>query len=385
MTRILFTGGGTGGHIYPILAVAQELKKIAQKQNLEIELIYLGALGNFSNVFEENEIYYQKIISAKLRRYFDLRNIIDIPLFFVSLIQAFLKVFLIMPDVLFSKGGPGSLPVVLACWFFRVPIIVHESDAVPGLANQLSFKFAKRIGISFELAQEAILKRFSGKKREKILEKIALIGNPIRPSLFQEKISQDKAKEYFGFKKELPTIFVIGGSQGSVRINDLILDSLTELIYNYQIIHQTGKANFEEVKQQAKVILENLPHKERYKPKPYLEIEELKIAYSAADLIVARAGSGTIFEIAAFSKPAILIPLKGSANNHQLLNAYEFFKKTGAIVIEEENLSFHIFIDQLKNLFNNKEKLKTISEKSKEFFNPEAAKIIAEEILKLAF
>ena len=381
MIRILFTGGGTGGHICPIVAVAEELK-LKFIEGSEIDLRYLGSPGSFRGLLENNGIKVSKIISAKLRRYFDLRNFIEIPFLFpLSVIQAVWKVFWIMPDVLFSKGGPGSLPVVLACKFYRVPIIIHDSDTVPGLANKLAARFANRIAISFASAADIFIA-----KNPKLENKIALIGNPIRNSLISgEILDKETAKKIFGFNPKKPVILIICGSQGAEKINDFMIETAGELIKDWQIIHQTGIKNFKNVKQELDSILKNYPAEEKsnYKIVPYFD-KDLKDAYTAADLVISRASGGSIFEIAAFGKPAILIPLLPDVvGAHQIKNAYEYAKNGAAVIIEQENLKPDIFLFQLKKLFSTPEKLNQMSQAAKSFSKPEAARIIAEEIIKL--
>lgn len=391
MIRILFTGGGTGGHIYPIVAVAEELK-LKFIEGSEIDLRYLGSPESFRGLLENNGVKVSKIISAKLRRYFDLRNFIEIPFLFpLSVIQAIWKVFWIMPDVLFSKGGPGSLPVVLACKFYRVPIIIHDSDTVPGLANKLAARFANRIAVSFASAGVLL-----SAKNPKLENKIALIGNPIRNSLFSgEILDKETAKKIFGFNPKKPVILIICGSQGAEKINDFIIETAGELIKNWQILHQTGIKNFKNVKQELDSIFppeagsplakKNYSEKLKanYKTFPYFE-KDLKDAYAAADLVISRASGGSIFEIAAFAKPSLLIPLPSEVvGAHQIKNAYEYAKTGSAVIIEQENLKPDIFLFQLKKLFSEPEKLNQMSQAAKSFSKPEAARIIAEEIIKL--
>lgn len=386
--RILFTGGGTGGHIYPIIAVAEELKILISKRNIPLQMHYFGAPGKYKNLLEENGIYVSKIFSAKLRRYFDIGNFIDIPFFFLSIPQALWKIFWLMPDVLFSKGGPGSLPVVLACRFYNIPIIVHESDSVPGLANKLAFPFASRIGVSFSSAIDFIVQHQKNQKKAELLkEKIALIGNPIRPSLAISEITDKKtAKNVFGFNPELSLVLVLGGSQGSAKLNDFLLSIAGELVKNIQVLHQTGIENFNGVKSELDVILKRYGTEEkgRYKIIPYLE-NNLKDAYFAADIVISRAGSGSIFEISAFAKPSILIPLSENVVGiHQINNAYEYAKTGSAVVVEENNLKPNVFINQLMKILSNDELMTLMAKSAKEFSKPKAAETIAGEIIALA-
>jgi len=379
--RILFTGGGTGGHIYPIIAVAEELQKLSVEKKIEMDLRYFGSPEMFRSVLEQNGIGVSKIFSAKLRRYFDLRNFLDIPILLpLSVIQAFWKVFWFMPDVLFSKGGPGSLPVVLACRFYCVPILIHDSDTIIGLANRLAIYWAKRIAVSFDSTAKTLL------ENEKLSGKVALVGNPIRKSLISGDILDSAtAKKIFGFNPEKPVILVIGGSQGAVKINDLMLEIVGEIIRDFQILHQTGIKNFEDFKKELDIILRNYPEEQRsrYKTVPYFE-KDLKDAYTAADVVVSRASSGSIFEAAAFAKPSILIPLPEEVvGDHQTTNAYEYARTGAAVVIEQANLEPNIFLGQLKKIFSEPEKLNQMSQAAKNFAKPKAARVIAEEIIKL--
>jgi len=379
--RILFTGGGTGGHIYPIIAVAEELQKLSVEKKIEMDLRYFGSPEMFRSVLEQNGIGVSKIFSAKLRRYFDLRNFLDIPILLpLSVIQAFWKVFWFMPDVLFSKGGPGSLPVVLACRFYCVPIIIHDSDTIIGLANRLAIYWAKRIAVSFDSTAKTLL------ENEKLSGKVALVGNPIRRSLISGDILDSAtAKKIFGFNPEKPVILVIGGSQGAVKINDLMLEIVGEIIRDFQILHQTGIKNFEDFKKELDIILRNYPEEQRsrYKTVPYFE-KDLKDAYTAADVVVSRASSGSIFEAAAFAKPSILIPLPEEVvGDHQTTNAYEYARTGAAVVIEQANLEPNIFLGQLKKIFSEPEKLNQMSQAAKNFAKPKAARVIADEIIKL--
>lgn len=380
MIRIILTGGGSGGHIYPLIAVAESMRKIMRDADAEseLELVYIGPKKNpYANLMAERNIKTYSINTGKIRRYASgiLENILDIPMFFLGLIEAFLKMFWLMPDAVFSKGGTGAFPVVLAAWFYRIPVMIHDSDAIPGLTNILSSRFARRIAVSFKTAE----KYFNPNKT-------IVTGNPVRAELLEKKIPQDLAKETLGFDKYKPLILVLGGSQGAQRINDFIILSLKEILVHTQILHQTGRANYMEVKNMSQAVLLDIPinikTSSRYKPVAFLE-DDLALAMSAADLIVTRAGSSSIFEIAAFGKPAILIPLLESANNHQLANAYEFAETGAAVIIEEPNLQPAIFIRELKIILADPEKTEKMSRASSAFFKPEAADIIAKEALSM--
>ena len=200
--KIAFCGGGSGGHVYPLLAVADEVKKILSNQTIDFSLIYFGQPGIYYKDFESLGVRIISVISFKLRRYFSLMNLIDLIKLPFAFFVAVWKMFWVMPDALFSKGGSGSLPVVFAAWFFRVPVFIHESDSIPGLSNIIASKMTKRIGVAFKKSLDS----FDGN--------LAVVGNPIRSFLLKkdETLNQEKAKKMFGFDPSIRLILVLGGS-----------------------------------------------------------------------------------------------------------------------------------------------------------------------------
>ena len=381
--RILFTGGESGGHIFPIIAVCDKLKETIPGS----DFFYVGTPDIYEAELIKAGIKIKSIVSAKLRRYFDFRNFIDIPKFLFSIFQAFWKVFWIMPDVLFSKGGTGSFAVVLACWFYRVPIIIQDSDSIPGAQNLLSARFSDRIAISYDVAADSFVNLYKKEiKRQLMSEKIALTGNPIRNMFLTDfDLNQETAKKVLELDPNRKLLLVISGSQGSIRINDFFLDTAPDLLKEgFQIYHQTGVNNLHGFNNELKLVLEKLPkeYQVAYKTMPFLDGKLLKDAMAAADLIVSRSGS-FIFEIAAIGKPSVLIPLPESAADHQKKNAYEYAKTGAAIVIEEENLTPHLFLAQVNKIFGNQENYNAMSLAAKKFAKPNATKLLAEEIIKL--
>jgi UDP-N-acetylglucosamine--N-acetylmuramyl-(pentapeptide) pyrophosphoryl-undecaprenol N-acetylglucosamine transferase len=361
--RILLTGGGTGGHWYPLLSVADEIKKLDPKA----EIFYAGPRGSHRVMFEEKNITCYTIAGSKIRRYAALGNLLDIPKFFWSILQAWWRLYFLMPDVVFSKGGPGSFPVVLAAKFYFIPVLMHESDSAPSLNSRLAAPFAKRIAISFTSAADYFPKN-----------KTAFTGNPVRGDLFKVLPEAKSAKHQLGFDPEKPLIFILGGSQGSTRINDFVADLAPKLIKFAQVFHQTGADNL-------KVVLKNtgeLPV--GYKVEGYLDLTGMQLALAAADLVISRAGAGAIYEIAAFHKPSILLPLSDAANDHQRKNAYEYAATGAAEVLEESNLVEHLFLNSVERLITDKEKLKVMGESAKSFYKPDAATVLAKELLNLA-
>lgn len=374
MRRILLTGGGTGGHIYPLAAVGERLQEIIAAERLPMEICYIGPRGELNIEFEKLGIKILTITPSKLRRYWDFRNIIDIPRFIWSIGEALFKLYFLMPDVVFSKGGPGALAVLLAAKFYMIPILIHESDAVPSLTTRISAKLAKRIALSFPEAADSLPQG-----------KIALTGNPVRKSFFLPKITKTEAKNSLGFDSRKPLLLILGGSQGAQFLNQFVLENAPSFLKETQIFHQVGSANLIEAQTQLKLILREAGKKEEnYKLVDYLDADRMRLTLDAADAVLSRAGSGAIFEIAARGTPAILVPLTAAANNHQKANAYAYAKTGAAEVVEESNLKTNLVLVQMKNIFSSPEgKESAMSQTAFNFAKPAAAQVIAEEILRL--
>lgn len=371
MKKILLAGGGSGGHIYPLVAIMEKIREIAEESDIEIS--YIGPKSSFDNLFLDRGVTIHRITSSKLRRYFDLRNFLDIPKFIYSIFEAWVKLFFIMPDIIFSKGGPGSLAVVIAAKFYFIPVVIHESDAVPSLTSRITGKLARKIGVAFKKTAEHFPE-----------SKVFISGNPIRKELTQNWIRQDSGKNYIGFNHKEPMVFILGGSQGSESINSFVLENIDDLLNEFQIYHQVGPSNINDVKNYTNFHFSKNPKNEsRYKVVGNLNAKDIKIALNAADLIISRAGAGAVFEIAFFQKPSILIPLPKSANDHQKVNAYTYSKKGAAIVIEEQNLKGNILLNQIKNILNNQENIKKMTEAAKKFSTPDSLNIILREILNI--
>ena len=373
--KILFTGGGTGGHILPIIAVSREIRKLQSNHELSkaVQFFYMGPKDSFSEILLAQEgIKAHHIFSGKIRRYQFFKslpqNLLDVfvkvPL---GILQAFFQIFILSPDLIFSKGGYGSIPSALAGWILRVPIILHESDIVPGLANRITGNFASEIFASFPGTQH-----FPKKK-------VAVLGNPIRTEILSG--SKEEATSIFRLQKGKPVLLLLGGSQGAQRINDMLLVILKEALQTYEIIHQTGEKNFTQVKAEAEVVVPKELMR-FYHPVSFFKEPELRHAYAASDIIVSRAGSGSIFEIASLGKPSILIPLPEAAQNHQIENAYAYQKTGACIVLEESNLSPHFFLERVRYLFSDSKELSTMSKAALSFARPHTAKKIAQYIVE---
>ena len=372
--RILLTGGGTGGHFYPLIAVAEEIRNLASEKALALPEFYYVATEpyNLALLYEYN-IKYKEIKTGKLRRNLSARNIfknlIDIFRTTFATIRAIGIVYKIYPDVVFGKGGYSSFPTLFAAIILRVPVIIHESDSIPGRVNAFIGKFADKIALSYPEASTYFNEN-----------KVAWTGNPIRSEVMEPKI--DGAREKFGLTDYAPTVLILGGSQGAQNINDAVVDALPFLVEFCQILHQTGEKNYDGTAGRARVALRDSQFKNRYRPFPYFNEEEMQLAYGVSDLIISRAGS-TIFEIAAAGKPAILIPIKETVSHNQRHNAFSYAKMGGALVIEENNLQPEILQAEIHKVINDQKIQETMKNAAKAFARKDAAKIIAEAILDI--
>ncbi|MEI6190820.1 MAG: UDP-N-acetylglucosamine--N-acetylmuramyl-(pentapeptide) pyrophosphoryl-undecaprenol N-acetylglucosamine transferase [bacterium] len=369
--KIILTGGGSGGHFYPLIAVAEAINEIAKKENLVSAQMYFMSDSPYdTESLIENDITFIPITAGKIRRYFSISNFFDIFRTAFGMIVALKKVFSIYPDVIFSKGAYASFPVLMAAKLLRIPVMIHESDSVPGKTNLWAGKFAKKIAVSYP----DTAKYFPG-------DKVAFTGNPLRRAVLN--INKTGAHEYLNLEKDIPTILIIGGSLGSQIINERIMDALPKLVEKYQILHQTGKNNVLEVSQTSEVILANNPNKSRYRVFDYLNDLTLTMAAGAANLIISRAGS-TIFEIACWGVPSIVIPITESNGNHQRINAYAYARSGASSVIEEANLTTNVLIGEIDRILQDKNIREKMSIAAKNFTRPDAAEIIARELINIS-
>ncbi len=379
--KILFTGGGTGGHIFPIVAIAREIRRIYPKKDLEF--YYLGLKDEFGLIMLGQEDFKIKtIVSGKIRRYFFrsrfstsqinittlYQNIIDI-LFKIpfGFLQSIFLILIIRPQLIFSKGGSGSISVTQSARFLRIPVFLHESDIVPGLSNRVTSKWAKKIFVSFPKTEyfDPI--------------KTILVGNPIRKELLDG--SNKIAGDLFDLTFQKPIILFSGGSQGAEAINDFVLNILNDFLKEFELIHICGRNNLAEVEAESQVIVDKDLVK-YYHVVGFLDEEKLKHAYKVADLIISRSGSGSIFEIAALGKPSILVPLPSAAADHQAKNAYAYSQTGAALVLEQDNLTRNFFLNIIHNIFLHPDKLEKMREEALRFSKPLAGKAIAREILE---
>ncbi|MES2985623.1 MAG: UDP-N-acetylglucosamine--N-acetylmuramyl-(pentapeptide) pyrophosphoryl-undecaprenol N-acetylglucosamine transferase [Patescibacteria group bacterium] len=373
--KIVITGGGSGGHFYPLMAVADAILQQAREQTLvEPRLYYIGPDEYNPKELFERGIQFIRVPAGKRRvnpsGVAIINNFIDLFKMGIGCVVALVKMFTLFPDVVFAKGGYASFPTLLAAKILGIPVIIHESDSVPGRVNAWAAKFAKRVAVSFKESAEY----FDAKKT-------AFTGNPVRKEISNPL--QTGALEYLELDKDLPVITVLGGSQGSKRINDLMMRTIPELTKKYQIIHQTGKSHFEIVSGMSKLALDGATHPERYKPIGYLSTMVIRMVAGVSNIIITRAGSG-IFEIAVWGVPSILIPITDSHGDHQRKNAYNYARTGAGVVIEEANLTPQILIHEIETIIQNQTLRDQMSAAAKEFARTDAADVIAKEVINLA-
>lgn len=328
MKKIVMTGGGTAGHVTPNVALMPSLQKAGY------EISYIGSVdGIEKGLIEEQQIPYYGISSGKLRRYHSWKNFTDPFKVMKGFFQARHILGRIKPDVVFSKGGFVSVPVILAAKTKKIPAIIHESDLTPGLANKLAIPAATKVCCNFP---ETVPYLPSGKA--------VLTGSPIRQELLHG--SKAKGMSFCGFTKDLPVLMIMGGSIGSVYINNAVRGCLDDLLRDYQIIHLCGKGNLDE----------SLAHREGYAQFEYIS-DNLPDLFAAADIMIARAGANSICEILALRKPNILIPLgRNASRGDQILNANSFAKQGFSVVLEEENVTSDTLKATIKDVMTNRQK-----------------------------
>lgn len=378
MRRILFATGGSGGHVYPVVAIARAVDQLSS-QTMEMEII---GSSRFFDDLTDLAVPIRHTWDAKIRRYLSVLNFMDFLKLPVILVQSFFYIWRFMPDVVLAKGGYASVVPALVARLFFIPVYIHESDAVPGVANRLLARRAKKIFISFESSAQYFNPA-----------KTVLVGDPVRTELLTGDRTQGLA--FFQLTGQKPVLLVLGGSQGAERINAIIRESLVGLIEQFQIIHQCGEKNYQAYDATLQQIIKegSPPHSNMssggegsYGPKimanyrlyPFLSSQEMALAYAACDLIISRAGAGSLFEIAALGKPAIIIPITNSAGDHQRANAREF-AKFGGRILEEQNLTPLLLAKAIDETHQRRVEL---GQQIRGFAKLDAAQMIAQELLK---
>lgn len=368
--KLLFTGGGSGGHFYPIIAIVEQIRAISKEKKLiDPEIYFMADTPYNKGVLFDNHITYEMVPAGKIRRYFSILNFFDAFKTVYGVLVAIWKMYLIFPDVVIGKGAYSSFPALFAARILGIPVVIHESDSHPGRVNAWAGKFAARVAISYKEAADYFPK-----------DKVAWTGNPTRKEIANRAV--EGAVEFLKLEHGVPTVLVLGGSQGSRRVNEAIIDALPELLKRYQIIHQTGAKNFQGVRELADAVLLDHPHKDRYRPFDYLNNLAMRMAAGASDIVISRAGS-TIFEIASWGLPSIIVPIPEGISHDQRTNAFNYARSGAAVVIEENNISPEIIVSQIDDLMQNTTKREAMAKAATGFSTPDAAKKIAQVILEI--
>ena len=372
--RLVVSGGGTAGHISPVLAVLEELKKLDR----DLEVLYIGSDGPLEErVLKAAGVEYMAISAGKFRRYnrhwleaaIDVKtnwdNARDFVRFNRGILQARRAIRQFKPDVVFVKGGYVGLPVGLVAAQQKLPLIIHESDIVFGLTNRYLSKRANKVAVGWPL------EFYKGHDKSNMI----FTGSPLRRTAITG--NRRAALVHFRITEEKPIIFIMGGSRGAHSINLTIFENLGQLLNKYTLIHVTGESDIE----RARFVLsrqEKALHK-YYRPYSFLH-NDMGLGYAAADVIVSRAGANSLSEVAAWSKPAIVIPLSSSANNHQAQNAQALARMGALRILQQHELSGFKLMSEIDRLMVDKSSRKYLGETIHKFFAPDAAKKLAETI-----
>lgn len=364
--KLVFTGAG-GGHFYPLIAVAESVRKEVFVQKLvNPDLYFLSDASYDERALFEIGMKFIKIPAGKLRLYPSLENIAGIFKTFWGILVAVKVLYKIYPDVVFAKGGYASFPVLFAARILSIPVVIHESDTVAGRTTSWAGKFAERIAVSYKEATYFFPK-----------ERLAYTGQPIRDKI----LPKEDFIRTFPADKKRPVLFILGGSQGAVRLNETIIQTLPILLENFDIIHQTGANNIENVKMLTESLLTGHKFKDHYFVDGFVDVS---VFYPKVDLVITRAGS-SLFEIALWQLPSIVIPIPETISRDQRSNAYAFAKMGLSSVVEENNLTPNILISEIVRIFSNKEVYESMMNKGKNFqLSRNASNVIAREIVGLA-
>lgn len=373
--RIVLVGGGTGGHFYPLIAISQGIEAICKERTLlEPELYYLGPTPFDANALMERDIVHVPSPAGKIRKYTSILNIFGFVSTFIGIVKSIFLLYNLYPDVIFSTGGYAAFPTLYAARLLAIPVVIYDADATPGRVTLWSAKFARWIGTAHPEAATHF--------PEHLRHKIARVGHPIRLEI--EQPAKEGGYEFLHLDPSVPAIFVMGGSQGAQAINNVILDAVKDLVTRYNVIHQAGTANVKEVTNVAKLILKDSPNQERYRAFGLLNTLAIRMAAGISAVIVSRAGSGTIFEIASWGIPSIIVPIPEDISHDQTENAFSYARAGAAVVIEQRNLTQHVIVAEIDRLMANTEQRARMSDSAREYSRPEAAKKIANILLETA-
>ncbi len=351
--RIVLSGGGTAGSVMPLLAVYEEIKK----RNIKSEFLFIGTKSGEpeKRILQGKQIKFRSIYGGKIRRYFDIKNIIDIFYTFIGFLQTLAILFAFKPDVIMGAGGYISVPVIWAGWVLRAKIIIHQQDIKPSLSNILCVNLAHLITVTFK-------KSLSSFPRSKTI----WTGNPVRSDIFQGDLN--KAKEIFQLNDHQPVLLVMGGGTGAMNLNTLVNQALPELLDICQVIHITGRG-----KRVSGTDRSNY-HQYEFLTSEYIH------ALRCSNIVVSRAGLSALTEFVSLKKPVVLVPLR---NSHQEINAQYFAEKNAAVVIEQDNLSPKILVAKIKELLADENSLAILSDNIAGMMKVNAQSIIVDQIIRL--
>lgn len=354
--RVVLTGGGSGGPVAPLLALAERIKEVKPRT----EFLFIGTQRGLpeKEMINGYNFIFKSIYAGKLRRYFSWQNFLDTFRFKIGFFQSLFIIKKFKPDLIIGAGGYVSVPVVLAGWFLRCRLFVIQQDILPTLSNKILAPFVQKIFISFKPS----LKKFPKKKT-------TFVSHPIRQMIFES--NKGRAQETFKLKKEKPVLLILGGGTGATSLNNLIWQSLEEVTKFFQVVHLTGKDKLKSKDWQPGI-------REDYHAYEFLT-KEIPDLFALADFIISRAGINVLAELAVLGKPTIVIPIPDS---HQEANAQYFQEKNAALVLSQKKLTSEKLVNEIKKLINNKEKQNQLSENIKKIVLRDAAEKITSEIIR---
>jgi UDP-N-acetylglucosamine--N-acetylmuramyl-(pentapeptide) pyrophosphoryl-undecaprenol N-acetylglucosamine transferase len=362
--KIVITGAG-GGHFYPLIAVIERVRKEAFIQKfVQPEVFFFSDRPYNETLLFESQIKFVHIPAGKLRVYPSFETVLDVFRTILGCVIAIFKLYSLYPDVVFAKGGYASFPTLFAARVLSIPVVVHESDTIPGRTTRWAGKFASRVALSYPEASPFYPK-----------EMTALTGQPIRDVL----LPPEDYERIYG-AKERPVILILGGSQGSKAINEAIISILPEMLNTYDVVHQVGENNFNEMKQITESVLKDHKFKEHYFVNGFIDVA---VFYSKVDMVITRAGSA-MFEMALWQLPMLVIPIPERISRDQRSNAYAMAGKGVAAVLEENNIGNAILLSEISRIMQDKEVYSKMSQSGKQFENSRiAATTIAREIIRI--
>jgi UDP-N-acetylglucosamine--N-acetylmuramyl-(pentapeptide) pyrophosphoryl-undecaprenol N-acetylglucosamine transferase len=375
--KILITGGGTGGHVAPAMAVIEALRE----RHPDVHLLYVGSRSGIeARLAEAAGVPFKPIATGKLRRaanplkMINAKNLTDITRIPLGVFQAFKVVRSYRPNVVFSTGGYVCVPTVLASALLRVPIITHEQTVTVGLANRIAGRFAKQIALTFPESKAMLSTKLAAKSQ--------VTGNPLRKALFTGAARNATRFGFVDLDAELPCVYVTGGAQGARVINRAIAAAAPDLLQSARILHQCGSADAEELRCARDELDPALA--QRWQLRPFVEAEEIGDVWAMADVLVARAGAGTVTEACALGKPVVFVPLEPTSGDEQLKNAERSASGGGAIIVRQADCSAETITAALRPLLESAEKRAEMGLANAALATPNAAPVLADLLIQMA-